>query len=145
MSRRQAIAAALSERLKTIKKSNGYNTDLFECVEPRLKYWDEVSDFPSVYVTAGGETRDYLPGEFKWGFLTLSIKAYTKSDIAIEELENLIEDIEKVLDSDAQLVYDSVRGYFCTDINIISINTDEGLLLPYGVGEIIIQVRYQVM
>lgn len=145
MSRRQAIAAAIADRIKDIKKSNGFKTDLFEAVEPKLRYWDEVNDFPSVYVTAGGETRDYLPGEFKWGFLTLSIKAYTKSDIAIEELEYLLEDIEKVLDSNAQLVYDQVRNYFCTDINVISINTDEGLLLPYGVGEIIIQVRYQVM
>jgi hypothetical protein len=145
MSRRQAIATAIADRIKDVKKSNGYKTDLFEAVEAKLKYWDEVNDFPSVYVTAGGETRDYLPGQFKWGFLTLSIKAYTKSDLAVEELEDLLEDIEKVLDSNAQLIYDSVRNEFCTDINIISINTDEGLLLPYGVGEIIIQVRYQVM
>jgi hypothetical protein len=61
------------------------------------------------------------------------------------QLEQLLEDIENVVDSNRSVVYDTTKNYETTEILIVSITTDEGLLQPYAVGEINLQVRYQIM
>ena len=60
-------------------------------------------------------------------------------------LELLLEDLEKCVNGNRVLVYDSVNGYETTEILVDSITTDEGLLHPYAVGEINLQVRYALM
>jgi hypothetical protein len=42
-------------------------------------------------------------------------------------------------------VYDAVNNHETTEILVVSITTDEGLLAPYAVGELNLQVRYQLM
>jgi hypothetical protein len=111
-----------------------------------LKFWDEVSDFPAIYMSTGSETREYLPAGFKWGFLGISLKLYVKGENPAQELENLLEDVEKVIDTNRTLVYDTeTAGAQTTEILINSIVTDEGLLEPYGVGEVNITVQYPVL
>lgn len=145
MSRRTSIVKALAEKLKLIDGNVPYKTNLYSNVEPKLKFWDECNQFPAVYVTPGTETREYHPGDFTWGFLNLCVKIYVKGDDAQEQLENLLEDCETLIDANRVLEYDEVNKYQTTEILITSITTDEGLLAPYGVGEINLQVRYPLM
>lgn len=145
MSARASITNALVDTLKTIDGSTGFQSNLFNNVTNKLKFWDEIADFPTVCVIPGGETREYLPGAFKWAFLNISLKIYTKGEEPLTELENLLEDIEKVVDNNRVLVYDVDSNLRTTEILITSIITDEGLLAPYGVGEVNLQVRYQVL
>jgi hypothetical protein len=146
MSRRTSIVKALADTFKVIDGSSTFNSNIYNNSYDKLKFWDEVSDFPCIYVTAGPESREYLPGRFKWGYLTVSIKAYTKGEDAQQLLEDLLEDIEYVVDSKAGiLIYDSTNNFSTTEISITSITTDEGLLNPYGVGEVTLLVQYQVM
>lgn len=144
MSRRTSILQALSEKLKLIDGNAPYNTNIFNNSFPKLKFWDEVSDFPSIYMCPGSETREYLPSNFKWGFLMISLKVYCKGEDSQQELEELLEDIELVVDSNRNLVYDQTNNYQTTEILITSITTDEGLLAPYAVGEINLQVQYEI-
>ncbi len=145
MSRRTSIVNALTEKFKMIDGNTPYKTNLYGAAFPKLVFWDETNNFPSVYLTPGGETREYLPSDFAWGFLNVSIKAYCKGDNSQQELENLLEDLEKAVDTNRVLVYDQDNGYETTEILITSITTDEGLLAPYAIGEINLQVRYQIM
>lgn len=145
MSRRISIITALSEKLKIIDGTTPYNSNIYGNSFPKLKFWDEVQDFPSIYMSPGSEVREYLPGEFKWGFLNISLKLYCKGDSAQQDLENLLEDVELVIDSNRNLIYDTTNNWETTEILITSITTDEGLLAPYAVGEINLQVRYQIM
>lgn len=146
MSRRTSIIKAIVEKLKVIDGTGTYNTNVNECVYPFLKFWDEVNNFPSIYLSTGYESREYHPASFTWGFLNISIKVYTKGDEAALELEELLEDIEKVLDGTlGVIVYDTDNQYETTEISITSITTDEGLLSPFAVGELNILVRYQIM
>jgi hypothetical protein len=144
---RTSIAKALAEKLNSIDGSTGYNTNINGNAYPKLKFWDEVNNFPSIYMSIGGETREYMPGNFKWGFLSISLKVYVKNqDDAAQELEDLLADIEKVLDANRTLEYDETNPNARTvEILINSIVTDEGLLEPYGVGEINISVQYPVL
>lgn len=145
MSRRTSIVTALTTKLNTINGQGGYNTNLFSNAYPKLKFWDEVNDFPSVYATPGTEQREYHPGDFTWGYLGISVKVYCKGDDSQQQLEMLLQDIETCIDANRKLVYDSTNNFETTEILIQSITTDEGLLYPYAVGEINLQVRYQVM
>ena len=145
MSARSSITSALVDTLKLIDGSGTYQTNVFNNVQNKLIFWDELNDFPHICVVPGSESREYLPGDFKWGYLNVSLKLYTKGENPLEELEKLLEDVENVVDSNRVLTYDVATNARTTEILITSIVTDEGLLAPYGVGEINLQVRYQVL
>lgn len=144
MSKRRQIVDALVTQLKTMD-----GTAYFGVVDPtfpnvfnKLKFWDEVNDFPSIFVNTGTETREYLPGEFKWGYLTMTIRVYVNAEEPETELENIFEDIETIVDASGNLEY--ATGSFIEDMKIISINTDEGLLAPHGVGDITLHIMYDL-
>ena len=69
--RRMAIVRALEEKLKLINGNSPYRTNLYNNVLPRLKFWDEVEEFPSVHLNAGSETREYQGGGYKDRFLSV--------------------------------------------------------------------------
>lgn len=143
MSRRtsivKALAAKLNEQLDGIK----YTTNMYNNVYPKLKFWDEVQDFPSIYITAGVGARDYQLSDFIWGLLNVSIKMYVNSEEDAQmQLEQLLEDVSACIDANRVLVYDDTYNYATTEILITTTTTDEGLLRPYGVGELNLQVRY---
>jgi len=59
--RRSSIVEALSDKLKMISHGNGYSTDLGEQVYPRMKFWDEITEFPCVCLAGNtGTTRDII-------------------------------------------------------------------------------------
>lgn len=145
MSRRNSIVKALTEKLKIIDGSTGYKTNLFNNSFAKLKFWDETNDFPSVFVVAGSEAREYHPSAFTWGYLGISLKIYCKGEDSQQLLEDLLEDVENVIDANRVLVYDTTNNYETTEILVTSITTDEGLLAPYAIGEMNLQVRYQIM
>ena len=78
MGARSKIVEALVVELININGTGSYETNLYTNVFNKLKFWDEISDYPSVFLNAGPETREYLPGGFKWGHLTVTIRVYVK-------------------------------------------------------------------
>ncbi len=146
MSKRTSITKALASKLNLLLDGTApYSTNIYNNAYAKLKFWDEVNDFPSIYMVPGSEMREYLPSDFTWGFLNVSVKVYCKGEDSQQELEQLLEDIERAVDANRVLVYDQDRGLETTEILIQSITTDEGLLAPYAVGEINLQVRYALV
>ena len=142
--RRLAIVDALVAAIKNIDGTGQFRTNLFEQVSPRLKFWDEVEEFPAVHLNAGSETRDYQGGGYKDRFLSVTIRMYVNEEDAVVALEKLLEDVETVLEQNSRLAYTDRNGntQYTQQITIVSIDTDEGVLEPYGVGEMQIEVRY---
>jgi hypothetical protein len=146
MSKRTSIIQALTNKINdSLTGTPPYRTNLYANAHAKLKFWDEVDQFPAVYMSPGSEYREYLPGEFTWGFLSVSIKVYCRGESSQEELETLLDDLEHCIDANRVLQYDSSSNFETTEILIQSITTDEGLLAPYAVGEINLQIRYQVL
>ena len=144
VTRRQAIVNALVDKLKTINGTGDFLTDVDNNVSPRLKFWDEVDDFPAIHCNSGQETREYQGGGFKDRFLTVTIRCYVNEEDSVDALDALLEDVESVVEDNSQLQYTNRRGATETthQIIIVSIDTDEGVLEPLGVGEVIVEVRY---
>jgi len=142
--RRQGIVNAIVTKLKTIDGSGQFHMNLSEQVEPRLKFWDEVDEFPAIHVNAGRETREYLTGGVKNRFLIVTLRCYVNEEDAVDALDALLEDVETVLEDNSSTAYTDKLGVeqSIQQITIVSIETDEGVLEPLGVGEITIEVRY---
>ncbi len=143
-SRRANILNALATKLKDINGAGAFLSDVQNNVHPRLKFWDQVDEFPAIHLNAGSESRQYQAGGYKDRFLAVTIRCMVNEEDAQDALNILMEDIETVLEDNAQLEYvDRQNNTFKTQqITIVSIDTDEGVLEPLGVGEILVEVRY---
>ena len=143
--KRRKIADALVEKLKEIDGNHPFNINVFDNVQSKMVFLDEIEQYPKVCVVAGDETREYLPDGYKWRFLSLTIRAYINNeDDAQEELALLLEDIERIIDENDALVYDDTvdPSESTTSLTIESIGTDEGVIQPLGIGEMVVEVRY---
>jgi len=142
---RKKIVEALAKKFKQIDGSYPYNSNVFDNVSSSLTFLDDIEQYPKVCVVAGDETRQYQPGGFKWRFLLISVRAYiSNEEDAQETLALLIEDLERIIDESDSLVYDDSvdPNLQTTSMTIQSITTDEGVIAPLGIGEIIVEVRY---
>lgn len=145
MSARSKIVKKIVEHFNDELDGITYTANVERNAIAKQIFWDEVNTYPLISVTAGSEYREYLPSAFKWGFLEVSIKIYVEDEEAQDVLEQFLEDIENLLDANNELAYDTNTGQTTEQISILSISTDEGVLAPLGVGEIIIQIRYDIV
>lgn len=142
--RRQNIVNALVDVIERIDGTGEYQTAVAEC-SPRLTFWDEVKEFPAVHLNAGRELRTYDGGGFKFRYLTITLRCYVEdNEDAVGALDALIEDLETVLEEQDPITYYDKNGVSQKTVQttIVSIDTDEGVLDPLGVGEIVIEVQY---
>lgn len=142
---RKKIVEALVTKLKEIDGSHPYNVNVYENVKGKMVFLDEIEQYPKVCVVAGDEEREYQPGGFKWRFLTLTVRAYVEhAEDPQEELALLLEDIERVIDENDALVYDDTvdPNLRTTAITVEGLSTDEGVIAPLGIGEMVVTVRY---
>ena len=141
--RRSAITKALSDKIALIDGRGIYHTAVAQ-TSPRLKFWDEIEEFPAVHLNAGSESRQYQTGGFKDRFLNITVRCYVNQEDAVDALDELLEDVETVIENNSKLKYHDRLGLekYTQQITILSIDTDEGVLEPLGVGEILIEVRY---
>ena len=143
-SRRANILDALVEVLKGIDGSGAMLQDVANNVHPFLKSWDEVDEFPAIHLNAGSETREYQGGGYKDRFLSITIRCYVNEENAQNALNALMEDVETVIEENSNLQYSDTQNnlFNVQQITVVSIDTDEGVLEPLGVGEILVEVRY---
>ena len=142
--RRLGIVEGLVNKLKDIDGTGQFLSNLEENVSPRLKFWDEVEEFPAVHLNAGSETREYQAGGYKDRFLSITLRCYVQAEDAVAALDELLEDVETVVEENSRLKYKDRNNVdqYTQQITVVSIDTDEGVLEPLGVGEMLIEVRY---
>ena len=146
MSNRRLIT---DEVLRCLRKINGsaspyspsyeFKSDLHLNVYKGFKFIDEINDFPSIYTNSGLEQRIYNTSNLTESVVTTTIRCYVYGQDPQQQLSNIIEDIEHViyhmtLDTEIQ----------AQDITIKEIITDSGLLEPYGMAEIFLNIRFEI-
>ena len=146
-SRRKEIVQYIVGQLKNIdgqtstyKASYTYNHNLYENVYRKLKFLDEVNDFPALYVSAGTEFRNFNSKSLTVATLDVTIRAYVYGEDNSQSLaDDLLNDIEHVVYSLGDYPDKGIQ-----DIIIEGITVDEGLVEPYGLAEVNIQVTYRL-
>ena len=146
-SRRKEIIEFLVTQLKEIDgQTSGfdasyiYGNNLFDNVYRKLKFLDEVNDFPALYISAGTEIRDFNSKNLTLATLDATIRAYVFGEDNSQDLsDSLVQDIEHVIYS---LGDNPDKGIL--DITIDNISTDEGLATPYGIAEVELTIVYRL-
>ena len=146
-SRRKEIVEFVRDELKNINGGtstyNGvytYNTNLFNNVYRKLRFLDEVNDFPAIYIAAGTEIRNFESKDLTVAILDVTIRAYVYGEDNSQSLaDDLVQDIEHVIYS-----LEDRSDIGIQDITIDNISTDEGLAHPYGLAEIELTTVYRL-
>lgn len=125
--------------VSSLNPSYTYSTNLFNNVFRRNKFIDEVNDFPSLYLYPSLELRNYNTVGANEAALNITIRCYVRIENSQQYFDGLFSDIEHILEyaTDNQL-------YEIKQIVINSIDTDEGLTDPTGIGEIFITIYYEL-
>ena len=82
---------------------------------------------------------------FRFRFLRVTVRCYVNdNDDVILALEEVLEDVETVLEDNDPLTYTDSTGasQSTAKTTILSVDTDEGVLEPLGVGEVIVEIQY---
>lgn len=145
--RRTEIVEFLVEQLKQINgEQSPYDTsytfgnNLFNNVYRKLKFIDEVNDFPALYLAAGTEIRDFQSENLTVATLDVIIRVYVYGEDNSQAIsESLVQDIEHIIYSIGD---NPDKGIL--DITIDSISADEGLAAPYGIAEVELSVVYRL-
>jgi hypothetical protein len=117
-----------------------YNHNVFNNVYRKIKFLDEVNDFPSIYLSAGTEIRNFQSENLTVATLNVIIRAYVYGeDNSQTAADNLVDDIEHVIYSIGD---EPEKGIL--DITIENISADEGLAFPYGIAELELSVVYRL-
>lgn len=142
---RKKIVDALVKQIKGINGIHPYNSNAFNNVHGNMIFLDQIQEYPKICVVAGDEARQYQPGEFKWRFLNVDIRVYVENqEDSQEALAILMEDIERVIDDNDILSYDTTvsPNLKTTSLTLLSLSTDEGVLAPLAIGEMTVECRY---
>ena len=151
MSFRNSIVTGLSSIVKTNldgSQPTKYVTNIYDNVFTASKHFSQIQDYPAITITPGPESFEYLPSGMRWNFLRVYIRAYVKDDEPNAKLELLIEDIKNLIDEFDTFTYTvskpdgTTLTLSTTQSTLEEISTDEGLLAPLGIGELIITIRY---
>ena len=143
--RKKIVDALVKELNLRINGVSPYNSNIFNGAEGRLKFLDQIQEYPHICVVAGDETRQYQPDGFKWRFLQIDIRCYINDESDPQEtLALLMEDIERVIDNNDVLTYDDTvsPALTTTSLTLQTLTTDEGALAPIGIGSMILECRY---
>lgn len=116
-----------------------YKRNVFKNVFNGLKFIDQINDFPSMYLQAGTETYNYDSKTATTADLMIMIRVYTYEENSISNLEDIVDDVVHVIE---RIQY--TQNNRLINCSVVSVDTDSGLLEPYGLGEIRVSVLYDV-
>mgnify|MGYP001165177180 FL=1 len=118
-----------------------YKTNVFNNVHRRLKFLNEINDFPTLCVSAGDEDKVSIGAGVRFGTMGVQIRGYVKSENSLDAAEDLADDIEFVINT--MSIESSNATFQIVDARVDSIETDEGLFEPFGVVNIGVTISYE--
>lgn len=147
MSNRTTINNHIIASLKTINGLSSpysseykFKTDVHQNVYVGLKFLDEINDFPAIYVVSPKETRTYNTRGTTEAIVDTHLRCYIYGEDVQKQAQNLIEDVEHVIYS---IRFDNRLQV--KDVILTNIMRDNGLLEPYGIVEIFLSTRFEIL
>lgn len=101
-----------------------------------MKFLDQINEFPAFYVHVKTENRTHIGQANKLAIIEMDIRAYEYSD-SLDAIEDVVRSVELAIESFSLDGVDEAR--------ITHVSTDEGLLLPYAVGDMSLEVLYRII
>lgn len=116
-----------------------FHKNLYNNVFKGLKYLDQIQDFPAIYIQAAAEVFNYESKGNTTASLELMLRVYTYNEGSSADIEDIVEDVVRQIE---RISYSQNNRLI--ECLVVSVETDEGLLDPYGLGEIRLSLLYDV-
>lgn len=100
-----------------------------------MKFLHEINSFPSFYVHTTNERRVHKGVGFVQSIISIAIRGYDQAE-TLDSIELLVRNIETAIQTFPRNLVDECRT--------ISVSTDEGLMSPYGIADLQIEILYTV-
>lgn len=119
-----------------------FELDCHENVYPQYRFLEEINDFPTVCFSVVEETISHIGGDVRYKTALINLRGYVHENLGEWEDSNwwaeaLLDDIEHVLR------YIRERNRCFIDVRILELSTDEGIMAPYGVADMILAITYE--
>lgn len=135
--RRSDIIDAFTSQLQQINSVESRN------VYSSYRWIDELNDYPAITYVPRREARVHRGDGRKLAAIIIELRGYVydgDGSEAIAAAENLASEIEDKVDTFAA----SARQHAVESAVVVSVRTDEGLMHPYGVCDLEINITYDV-
>ena len=129
MSKRTKILSALVSHISLLTNSSGHRG---------LKFLHEVNSFPSFYIHPQNESRVHYGAGSAFGVVNCSIRGFQWSD-TIDNIEMYARSIEAAIQTFREQYSNLVE-----EARVTSIRTDEGVMAPYGIVDMNLDILYTV-
>lgn len=123
--------------LSPFDRAYRFNYNLHRDVYFGFKYFDEISSFPSIYLTVEREDYFHYGDNNRFVVLTIDLRGYTYDHEVEESGELLAQDIEHIMQW-MKKQYPAIE-----EVRVLSVETDSGLNAPYGVALFKLEALYQ--
>lgn len=126
MSKRTSIISTLITHIESQTAADGYRG---------LRFLHEINSFPAFYIHPEVETRIHIGSDVRHAVISCSLRGYQYSD-NIDDIESFARTLEAAIGSFSSTLVEEIR--------VTSLRTDEGLLEPYGVVDMQLEILYVV-
>lgn len=145
MSRRGRILVNLVRQLSTIRKENGYGTDVVN-VTTEIQNWDLTAegDTPVIYIVDQQATPQYNPSRLTEWTWTIALTGLMKNKSQLD-MEAMVADIQDALFKNITLSFDGEIPGPCSQIRIADVVTDGQFMRELDGSQLFtvkIQVKY---
>lgn len=119
-----------------------FELDCHENVYPYFMFMEEINDFPTICFYIVEESIAHIGAGIRYKTAVVSLRGYVHEALGEEEGSNwwseaLIDDIDHVLSRIPE------RNPCIVDLRVLQLSTDEGIMAPYGVSDIIFTITYE--
>jgi hypothetical protein len=128
MIKRTTIIQNLKTALETATETPGFRG---------LKFLDEINDFPTFYVHAREETRTHIGGDVRYASMSIDVRGYLFTD-TLADTELYVRQLETGVQTFAE------QEPFVEEARTLSVKTDEGIMKPYSVCDLKLQIIYPI-
>lgn len=128
MSRKTTIINALIASVSSVTQATGFRG---------IRFLNEINNFPAFYVHNGNERRVHISSGVSYAVLSLTVRGYCWTD-NLDAVDAFARDIEFAV----QAFYRTNRAVI-EELRVTSLQTDEGLMSPYGIIDLTVDVTYQ--
>ena len=133
--RRTDIIDAFVTHLQQINSVESRN------VYKQYRWIDELNDYPAITFVPRREARVHRGDGRKLAAIIIELRGYVyNGDAAVTEAETLAANVETQVDTFAE----TYRQHQVESAVVVSLRTDEGLMHPYGVCDLTINITYDV-
>lgn len=129
MSQRTDIIRTLVSHIATATDSAGFRG---------MRFLHEVNSFPAFYVHPQNESRVHEGAGGAYAVAAISLRGYQYSD-QLDDIETFMRNLEIAIQT-----YAPTYPNLADDARVVSVRTDEGIMAPYGIVDMQLEVLYRV-